>query len=94
MNKGEIVKKLCERRLSRRDTVRILNALLDEMAAALNRSEAVEFAFGSLKKIRHAHKQQRGRLLNRNTTIYKKPYTMVLKVDAAGDKLLNGEIPV
>jgi len=65
MNKGDIVKKLRERGLSRRDAVRILDTILDEVSAALGRGEAVEFAFGSLKRVRHAHKQQQGRFLNR-----------------------------
>jgi nucleoid DNA-binding protein len=89
MNKGDIVKKLRKRGLSRRDAVRILDAVLDEVAAALSRGEDVEFAFGSLKRVRHAHRQQQGLFLNRTTTIYKKPCTVVLEVDADGEKLLN-----
>ena len=59
------------------------------MAAALSRGETVEFPFGSLKKVHHAHKKQQGRFLNRDTTIYRKPYTVVLEVNAAGKKLLQ-----
>ncbi len=87
MNKGDIVKKLRERSLSRRDAVRILDAVLDEMAAALKRGESVELPFGSLKRVRHAHRQQRGRFLNRNTTIYKKPYTVILESSALRKRL-------
>jgi nucleoid DNA-binding protein len=89
MNKGDIVEKLRERGLSRRNAVRILNLILDEVSAALGRGEAVEFAFGSLKRVRHAHKQQQGRFLNRKTTIYRKPFTVLLEVDAAGEELLK-----
>jgi nucleoid DNA-binding protein len=71
MNKGDLVEKLRKRGLSRRNAVLILNFILDEMAAALKHGEEVEFPFGSLKRVRHAHKQQQGRFLNRNTTIYK-----------------------
>lgn len=52
MNKGDIVAKLREGGLSRRKAVRILNFVLDEVAWVLQRGEAVEFAFGSLKKAR------------------------------------------
>ena len=89
MNKGDILKKLRERGLSRRDAVRILDFVLAEVGAALERGEEFEFAFGSLKKVRHAHKKQQGRFLNRNTTIYQKPNSVVLVADAAGKKLLN-----
>jgi nucleoid DNA-binding protein len=71
MNKGNLVDKLRKRGLSRRNAVHILNFILDEMAAALKHGEEVEFPFGSLKRVRHAHKQQQGHFLNRNTTIYK-----------------------
>ena len=84
MNKGDIVRKLRERGLSRRDAVRILDFVLDEMSAALKRGEPVEFAAGTLKRVRHAHRQQEGRFLNRKTTIYKKPYTVILEVSPAG----------
>lgn len=89
MNKGDIVGKLRERDFSRRDAVRCLNAVLDEIAAALSRGEDVEFPFGCLKRVRHAHRQQQGRFLNQDTTIYKKPYTVILEVSPAGEKLLN-----
>jgi hypothetical protein len=50
MNKGYIVRKLRERRLSRRRSVQLLNYLLDEVGVAFARGEDVEFPFGSLKK--------------------------------------------
>lgn len=56
-----MVKKLREVGLSRREAVRILDSVLGEMTAALKRGESVEFAFGSLKRVRHTHKQQQGR---------------------------------
>lgn len=89
VNKGSIVGKLRVRGLSRRDAVRFLNAFLAEVAAALQRGEEVEFPFGSLKRVPHARKQQRGLFLNKITTIYKKPYTVVLEVDAGGAELLK-----
>jgi nucleoid DNA-binding protein len=89
MNKGDIVGNLRERGLSRRNAVRFLNAVLAEMAAALQRGEEVEFPFGSLKRVPHAHKKQRGWFLNKLTTIYNNPYTVVLEVSADGEELLK-----
>jgi nucleoid DNA-binding protein len=82
LNKGYIVRRLRERGLSRRRSVHILNFILDEVAAALARGEDVEFPFGSLKRVHHPHKRKEGWFLNKITTIYKKPYTVALEVDA------------
>lgn len=86
MNKGDIVEKLRERGLSRRRAVLILDFVLDEVCAALKRGESVEFANGSLKRVRHAHRQQQGRFLNRNATIYRKPYTVAFEKRSAARK--------
>ena len=83
MNKGDILKELRKHGLSRRRAVLILDFVLDEVSAALERDEPVEFAVGTLKRFRHAHRQQEVRLLNRKETIYKKPYTVILKVNPA-----------
>src|SRR5450631_3706769 len=92
VNKGYIVRKLCERGLSRRQSVQILNSILDEVAAALARGEDVEFPFGSLQRVHHPHQKTDGWFLGRNTTIYKKPYSVALEVDAVSEKLLNKRI--
>lgn len=91
-NKGDIVGKLRELGVSRRAAVIILNSVLKEITAALQRGEAVELPFGTLQKTRHGHRPQQGRFLNRNTAIYKKPFTVALKVNAAGEELLNKTI--
>ena len=83
-NKGDIVGKLRELGLSRRAAVLIFNFVLKEITAALKRGEAVELPFGTLQRTRHAHRPQQGRFLNRNTAIYEKPFTVALKVNAAG----------
>ena len=83
------MRKLRERGLSRRSAVRYLNSILDEVGAALARGEDVEFPFGSLKTVHHPHKKMDGWFLGRNTTIYRKPYTVALEVDAESEKLLN-----
>ena len=64
----------------------ILDSVLKEITAALTRGEAVELPFGTLQRARHAHRQQQGRFLNRNTAIYEKPFTVALKVNAVGVK--------
>lgn len=92
LNKGYIVRKLQERGLSRRQSVKILNSILDEVAASLTRGEDMEFPFGSLKRVHHPHKKTDGWFLGRNATIYKTPYSVALEVDAESEKLLNKRI--
>ena len=94
LNKGFIIGKLQERGLSRRRSVQILNFILDEVAAKLARGEDVESPFGSLQRVHHPHKKTDGWFLGRNTTIYKKPYTVALEVDAESERLLNKRIEV
>jgi hypothetical protein len=89
LNKGYIVRKLQERGLSRRRSVRLLDFILDEVAVALARGEEVESPFGSLQRVHHSHKKMDGWFLGRITTIYKKPYSVALQVDAEGEALVN-----
>ena len=89
VNKGSIVRMLQDRGLSRRRSVQLLNFILDEVVAALARGEGVEFPFGSLQRVRHPHKKMDGWFLGRNTSMYKKPYTVALEVDAESEELLN-----
>jgi nucleoid DNA-binding protein len=90
LNKGYIVRKLRERGLSRRRSVQLLNFILNEVAAALARGEFVEFPFGSLKRVHHPHKVKVGWFLDKITTIYKRPYTVALEVDAKGMSCFSG----
>ena len=92
LNKGYIVRKLRERGLSRRRSVQLLNFILDEVSATLARGEDVEFPFGSLQRVHHPHQKMDGWFLGRITTIYKKPYTVALEVDAGGEELLNKKV--
>jgi len=69
----------------------IEKVILDRLIHALKRGEEVEFPFGSLRKVRHPRKKQRGWFLYKITTIYKKPYTVVHEVNDAGEKLLLGK---
>jgi nucleoid DNA-binding protein len=75
---GDITRELGTHGLSRRLAVRVFNAILDEMKAALQRGEEVEWPFGSLKKVQHSHKPMPGSSLGRDTEIYKKQFTVAL----------------
>ena|SRR5947209_5379654 len=75
---GDIIRELQTHGLSRRQAVRIFNAILDEMKAALQRGEEVEWPFGSLKTVRHPRKPQRGWHLGNITTLYKRQFTVAL----------------
>ena len=90
LNKGYIVRKLRERGLSRRQSVQLLNFILDEVAAALMRGEDVEFPFGSLRRVHHLHKKQQGLFLNKITTTYRKPYTVALEAGARDMSRFSG----
>jgi nucleoid DNA-binding protein len=74
----DIIRELRTRGLSRRQAVRIFNAILDEMKAALKRGEEVEWPFGSLKTVRHPRKPKRGWHLHKITTLYKRQFTVSL----------------
>ncbi len=87
-----LVGQLRKRGLSRRDSVRILNRVIDAMTEALKRGEEVEFPFGTLRRVGHQHRKKRGWFLERIMTIYKRPYTVKHELDEMGDKLLNGKI--
>lgn len=91
LNRDYLIGKLRKRGLSRRDSVRILNFVIDEMTQALKRGEEVEFPFGTLRRARHQHAKKRGWFLDKITTIYKKPYTIKHELDDEGYKLLNGK---
>lgn len=58
LGRAYLVGKLRELGLSRRDAVRILNFVLNEMAQALRRREPVEFPLGTLRRVRHFHEEE------------------------------------
>ena len=91
LGRAYLVGKLRKRGLSRRDSVRILNFVLREMAQALKRDEPVEFPLGALRRVRHQRSKKRGWFLGKITTIYKRPYTVKHELDEEGYKLLNGK---
>ena len=84
-----LVAKLRKLGLSRRESVRILNKVINEMTEALRRGEEVEFPFGTLQRVRHQHPKTRGWFLDRLTSTYKKPYTVKHELDEKGCKLLD-----
>jgi len=89
LGRSYLVGQLRKRGLSRRNSVRILNFVLDEMAKALKRGEKVEFPFGTLLRVRHQHAKKRGWFLEKIITIYKKPYSVKHELDEKGYKLLS-----
>jgi nucleoid DNA-binding protein len=89
LGRAYLVGQLRKRGLSRRDSVRILNFVLDEMTQALRRGEKVEFPFGTLLRVRHQHAKKRGWFLEKIITIYKKPYSVKHELDEKGYKLLS-----
>jgi nucleoid DNA-binding protein len=91
LGRAYLMDKLRERGLSRRDSARIVNFVLKEMAEALKRGESVEFPLGTLRRVRHQRTKQRGWFLGKITTIYKRPYTVKHELDEEGYKLLNGK---
>jgi len=84
-----LVAKLRKLGLSRRESVRILNKVINEMTQALRRGEEVEFPLGTLRRVRHQHRKTRGWFLDRLTSTYKKPYTVKHELDEKGYKLLD-----
>jgi len=91
LGRAYLVGKLRERGLSRRDAVRILKRVINEMTQALRRGEEVEFPFGTLQRVRHKHRKKRGWFLDKIITTYKKPFTIKHELDDEGYKLLNGK---
>jgi len=89
LGRAYLVGKLRERGLSRRDAVRILNVVLDEMAQALRRREIVEFPFGSLLRVPNFHWKTRGKFLGKTRTIYRRRYTITHGFGEEGYRLLN-----
>jgi nucleoid DNA-binding protein len=77
-----LVGKLREHGLSRRDAVRILNAIFDEMSKALARDEPVEFPFGVLVKL-----SKRWEMMDDEPM---KPDTVEHLLFAEGGQLLDG----
>jgi hypothetical protein len=91
LGRAYLVGKLRELGLSRRDAVRILNFVLNEMAQALRRRELVEFPLGVLLRVPHFHGKKRGKFLGKTRTIYRSRYTVTHGLSDEGYKLLNGK---
>ena len=88
LGRAYLVGKLRELGLSRRDAVRTLNFVFDEMTQALRRGETWSSRSGLYAGPPPAPKK-RGWFLGKITTIYKKPYTVKHELDEEGSKLLN-----
>jgi hypothetical protein len=89
LGRAYLVGKLRKRGWSRRDSVRILNRVINAITQALRRGEEVEFPFGALRRVRHQHAKTRGWFLDKITSTYKKLNTVKLVLNEKGHKLLN-----
>ena len=74
-----IVERLRKHGLSKRQARRVLDELVEAMKEALRNGEGVDLPIGTLEVVRHKRKPQRGFYLNRISTTYKKPFTVVLR---------------
>jgi hypothetical protein len=88
-SRAYLVGKLRERGVSRRRTVRILNAVFLEMRLALQKGQEVEFPLGKLKRARRHFSKYWDAVddwpANRD------PYTVEWELDGEGWRLLEGE---
>ena len=84
-----LVATLQELGLSRRQSVRILNGILKNMALALRRGEEVEFPLGKLVR---TYVWWRGERPSREwLRKRRRPYTVEWQSDEVGERLLNPE---
>jgi len=84
-----LIRQFKRRRVPRRRAVRGVNLVFAEIKNALARGEEVELGWGKLKVVRHKHRTQTGRFLNRKLTTYKQPFTVVLETNRRGERLLT-----
>jgi hypothetical protein len=89
IGRAYLVKQLRERGFSRRQSVQIINVILESMISALKRGEKVKVPFGHLKRVRRYFNQYW-------ETIDDWPadqdgYTVVYGLDEAGDRELHPE---
>ena len=77
-----LVEKLQERGLSRRQAVRILNEIFEEMSHALERGEDVEFPFGKLRRVKR-HFGKRWEAVD-DWPANRNPYTAEWELDEPG----------
>jgi hypothetical protein len=81
VGRAYLVEKLQEQGLSRRDAVRILNFVIDEMVKALRRGEEVEFPFGKLKRVKRHFSKWWDEM--DDTPANRSPYAIVYQLDGA-----------
>lgn len=88
LGRAYLVKKLQERGLSYRRSVRIVNFIFAEMAKTLKRGGVVPFPFGKLKRVKR-HFSKWWDYVG-DTPAHKSIFTVEHEVDEEGDALLNG----
>jgi hypothetical protein len=86
--RGYLVSKLRERGLSRRQAVRILDAVFAEMKKTLRRGGSVEFPFGKLVRVRRHFSKEWDSVDDRPAG--RQRYTVAWELNEAGERLLNG----
>jgi len=87
LGRAYLIGKLQARGLSRRQSVLIVNGMLEQMIRALRRGWEVEFPFGKLKRVKRHFSNSWDSIddwpANRD------PYTIVHELDEAGDRELH-----
>ena len=84
LGRAYLVEELRKRGLSYRASVRIVNFIFAEMGKVLKRGWAVEFPFGSLKRVKKLSKEW-----VRVGDEPMSPYTVEHELDEEGERLLN-----
>ena len=87
LGRAYLIGKLQARGLSRRQSVLIVNGMLEQMIRALKRGWEVEFPFGKLKRV----KRHFGKLWDAidDWPASQNPFTIVHEIDEAGDRELH-----
>jgi nucleoid DNA-binding protein len=88
-NREYLIAQFKRRGVSRRRALWGMNLVFAEIKDALARGEEVDLGWGKLKVVRHKHRTQTGRFLNREMTTYKQPFTVVLETNREFDRLLT-----
>lgn len=87
LGRAYLVSKLRERGFSRRQSVQIINTILDGMIGALKRDREVEFPFGKLKRVRRYFSDYWDFV--DDWPANRAPYTVEWQLDEAGDRELH-----
>ena len=90
LGRAYLVGKLMDQGLSRRQSVLVVNVILERMVYALRRGWEVEFPFGKLKRVRRHFGKEWDHI--DDWPADRQPYTVAWELDEAGERLLNGTL--